>query len=197
LVATRTPTWNLWTHIGSYLGETVTVIAIAVVATVILAVRRFWASIAFLVGALLIEVTSFLVTTFLIDRDRPHVPKLDVAPPTSSYPSGHTAAAIVLYTALAIIISSRTRLVAVRVLVWTLAVVLPIAVGLSRMQRGMHHPTDLAGSVIGAVGCLLWSAFAVRCATASAEADAGEDAAPHLRTTTGTTDPSAQEVRPR
>ena len=42
------------------------------------------------------EVLIFLAITLLVDRPRPLVKHLDVAPPTSSFPSGHTAAAVAL-----------------------------------------------------------------------------------------------------
>jgi undecaprenyl-diphosphatase len=176
LVASRSPLVNGWTEIGSTFGDTLTVIAIATVATLVLALRRAWAHAAFLVGALLIEVTSFLTTTFVIDRHRPPVRTLDVAPPTSSFPSGHTAAAMVLWVALAVIVTSYTRTLAVRIIAWALAVLVPAAVAISRMQRGMHYATDIAGSVIGAIGCLLLSMLAVRAACSSW--DAGEPEEP-------------------
>ena len=42
-----------------------------------------------LVTALVLEVTSFGTTTFVIDRERPTVPHLEPGPPTSSFLSGH------------------------------------------------------------------------------------------------------------
>jgi len=41
------------------------------------------------------------------------------------------------------------------VLVWTLAVVVPLVVLLSRLYRGMHWPTDVAASVVFALVWLL------------------------------------------
>ena len=158
----RTPTFNELTAWGSRLGDTVTVIVVAVVAVAVLSIGRHWAQISFLVGALLIELTTFVTTAFLVERPRPTVSHLDAVPPTSSFPSGHTAAAIVLYVGLALIITSLVRNLLVRGLVWSLAVVLPIAVALSRLYRGMHHPTDVMASAIGAAGCLMFALLATR-----------------------------------
>jgi membrane-associated phospholipid phosphatase len=165
----RTPTLDALTVWGSRLGDTLTVIGIAVVAVALLAIGRYWAQIAFLVGALLIEVTTFVTTAFLVERPRPAVHHLDAVPPTSSFPSGHTAASIVLYVGLALIVTSLTRNVLVRVLVWSLAVVLPVAVALSRLYRGMHHPTDVIASVIGAAGCITFALLATRTGAGVAE----------------------------
>jgi membrane-associated phospholipid phosphatase len=172
----RTTGFDALTEWGSRLGDTFTVIGIAAVVVVILAIGRHWAHIAFLVGALVLEVTSFVTTTFVIDRERPTVPHLDEGPPTSSFPSGHAAASIVLYVGIAIITTSLVRNRIVRALVWILAVALPVAVALSRLYRGMHHPTDMVGSVVGAVGCMAFALLATRTGVAVHEATEEEPA---------------------
>jgi membrane-associated phospholipid phosphatase len=178
----REATFDTITEWGSKLGDTVAVVGIAALAVVVLAIGRHWAHIAFLVGALVIEVTTFVTTTFVIDRERPTVPHLDPGPPTSSFPSGHVAASIVLYVGLALIITSLVRSRFVRALAWIVAIALPIFVALSRLYRGMHHPTDVIGSVIGAVGCLAFAFLATRTGVAVAEANeraASEGSQPH------------------
>ena len=96
-VTVRTPTLDTVTSIGSDLGSTGVVIGVAVLAAIVLAIGRHWRQIGFLACAMTLEFSVFLLATLLVDRMRPQVPRLDVTPPTSSYPSGHTAAAIVLY----------------------------------------------------------------------------------------------------
>lgn len=172
----RTATLDALTVWGSRAGDTVTVIAVAAVAVVILSIGRHWAQIGFLVGALLIEVTSFVTTAFLVERRRPTIPHLDAVPPTSSFPSGHTAAAIVLYVGLALVTTSLVRNGLFRAFAWTLAVVLPISVALSRVYRGMHHPSDVIASAVGAAGCLAFALLATRTGVAVAESE--HDAAP-------------------
>ena len=169
--AQRTTTLNAITEWGTRVGDVAAVIVVAAVAVGILALRRHWAHIAFLVGALLIEVTTFLTTTFVIERGRPSVPHLDPGPPTSSFPSGHVAASIVLFVGLALVIASLVRSRFVRTLAWLVAFVVPTFVALSRLYRGMHHPTDVIGSVIGAIGCLAFAFLATRTGVAVAEAN--------------------------
>ena len=167
----RTVTLDAITEWGTRVGDVAAVIAVAAVAVGILALGRHWAHIAFLVGALVIEVTTFVTTTFVIDRPRPNVPHLDPGPPTSSFPSGHAAASIVLYVGLALIVTSLVRSGLVRAIAWLVAIAVPSFVALSRLYRGMHHPTDVIGSVIGAAGCLAFALLATRTGVAVAESD--------------------------
>jgi membrane-associated phospholipid phosphatase len=168
-VARRTPTLDTVTRIGSDIGSTGVIIGVAVVAGIVLAIGRHWRQLAFLASALILEFTVFLLATLVIDRPRPTVKHLDVAPPTSSYPSGHTAASIALYVGLAIIIWSLVRSPAIRTLAWILAIALPVFVGLSRLYRGMHHMTDVLASVVLGAGALAIALLMVRASVASRE----------------------------
>ena len=144
------------------------VIGVAVVAAIVLAIGRHWRQIGFLACALTLEFTVFLRHPPR-GPHAPLVPRLDVTPPTSSYPSGHTAAAIVLYVGLAIVIWSLVRSTAIRTIVWIIAVAIPIFVGISRLYRGMHHLTDVLASVLLGCGALLFAVLATRSAVAVSE----------------------------
>lgn len=165
-VAQRTTTLNTVSSVGSALGATLTVIGIAVVVSIVLAFGRHWRHLGFLAAALTLEASVALTTSILVNRPRPDVPRLDAAPPTASFPSGHTAAALVLYVGLALILASFVRNAVVRTLAWALAIALPIFVGLSRLYRGMHHPTDVMGSVVLGAGSLMFALLASRTAGA-------------------------------
>jgi membrane-associated phospholipid phosphatase len=158
----RTATLNTWTDIGSIVAGTGTILLVAGIAVGVLLIRRLWYEAAFIVAALSIEFMTFLATTLIVDRPRPTVVPLDPLPVTSSFPSGHAAAAIALYVGLAIVISSHTHRAVVRVPVWIAAIVLPIFVGLSRVYRGMHHPSDVLASIVLGVGALCFALLAVR-----------------------------------
>jgi undecaprenyl-diphosphatase len=168
-VSWRTTAINEITRIGSDLGATTTIIGIAAVSTIVLAIGRWWRQVGLLLGALAIEASGALTSSIVVARPRPTVPYLDAAPPTSSFPSGHTAAAIVLYVCLAIILTSIFRNFFVRVASWSLAILLPMYVGFSRLYRGMHHPTDVVGSLLLAAGALVFGMLGVRVAVRVAE----------------------------
>lgn len=154
-VSIRTPTLDTLTHVGSYLAETVTCIALLVLA---MAVCRWktgrWFEAWVVCAAIVGELWVFLVVTFLVDRARPDVPHLDAAPPTSSFPSGHTGAAVALYGCIAILLwrSSQRRGPWVRAAVVACCVV-PVVVAVSRVYRGMHHVSDV---LFGAIGGGVW-----------------------------------------
>jgi undecaprenyl-diphosphatase len=99
-------------------------------------------------AAMLGEVAIFSSTTIVVGRKRPAVPHLDGSPPTSSFPSGHTAASTTLYGLLAIIVFGYTARVVVRALAVAVAVVIPVAIGISRLYRGMHFPSDVGGGIL-------------------------------------------------
>jgi diacylglycerol kinase family enzyme/membrane-associated phospholipid phosphatase len=111
-----------------------------------------WREPLYVAFSVLLELVVFLVTTLVVHRSRPAVSELDASPPTSSFPSGHTAAAVALYGAVALLVYKRTG----RGASWLLLLV-PAAVGLARLYRGMHHPSDVvAGALLGAA--CVWAA---------------------------------------
>ena len=70
----------------------------------------------FLCLAVSAQALVFLFTTLAIDRERPAVKHLDVSPPTSSFPSGHTSAAFALYVGLAVVLAMLTHRTGLKVL---------------------------------------------------------------------------------
>ena len=161
----RTGTIDSLTAVGSHLAETPTVIGVGlVVVALVWWRRRDLYAVGILVVGLTLEVSVFVTTTIFVDRARPPVHHLDAAPPTSSFPSGHTAAAVVLYVGLIIVVLRVWRRGARSAGVVTFLALVPLAVALSRLSRGMHHPTDvLAGAALGAAA-LVVACVAVRAA---------------------------------
>ena len=109
IVAERTPLWDQVTHYGTLLGSTVVVVALTAVGCLLLArLGRGPRLPVFLAVAVAGQTALFLLASMVVDRNRPPIPQLDVAPPTSSFPSGHTAATIALTCGLAFCLA-RTR----------------------------------------------------------------------------------------
>jgi membrane-associated phospholipid phosphatase len=150
------------TAVVSRSADTLGVIASAAVVLVVLWLRRRWHQMALLVTALVLELSAFLAVNALVARDRPAVPRLGSTPSTNSFPSGHTAATLVLYAVIALCTSATARSALWRGLGWLAAVLMPLAVGFSRVYRGFHHPTDVLFGLALGLGALLVAAMAVR-----------------------------------
>ena len=110
----------------------------------------------FLIAATASGALLSLILKSFFARPRPElVPHLSQVF-TSSFPSGHSMLAAVVYltmgSLLASVISNRT----LKVYVLGIALILTTAVGLSRVYLGVHFPTDvLAGWLAGLVWALL------------------------------------------
>jgi membrane-associated phospholipid phosphatase len=149
-VEQRTSGLNSLSFAGSMLSDTVVkVVVTAVVAVAMLVAWKRWLEPLVVVVSLILEALTFIMVTTLVGRPRPDVPHLDTSPVGSSYPSGHTAAAVA-YSAIVVVIFWHTRRRWVRALSVAVAVIVPICVGLARMYRGMHFLTDVVfGALLG------------------------------------------------
>ena len=155
---------NLWDDV-TWAGSMIADAYVKIPATLLLSALflwrwRRWTEPALLAGALLLEVVVFVTTAIAIDRPRPPISHLDPIPPTGSFPSGHSAAAVAFYGAIAIIVCWHTRNRLGRTIAIAVAVLMPLIVGASRMYRGMHHLSDVVvGLVIGVIS--LWVTWLV------------------------------------
>jgi undecaprenyl-diphosphatase len=148
LAAHRTPTLNTLSAACTMLGDTRTILAVIVLTLVLtFALTRRWRPVIFVALVMAGEGSVFIVTQAIVKRERPDVVRLENHIPTTSYPSGHMAAAVCIYLAIAILVLGRTTRWW-RWLVLAVAVLLPVLVASGRMYRGMHHPTDILGSVL-------------------------------------------------
>lgn len=152
LAAAREPDEVSLTGLFTVLAETPTIVTLTAVAAVVFRlVFRRWRESLIVVFAVVGETLIFWLTTLLIDRQRPKLEQLDAAPPTSSFPSGHTAASVAFYGTVALVLAWHTRHLWLRWLGVLVAIAVPLLVGGSRLYRGMHFPTDvLAGLLLGA-----------------------------------------------
>jgi membrane-associated phospholipid phosphatase len=153
----RSGVWNDITYVGTTMATTDTVIVLAALLVLFLRWRlgRWYESLV-LITVMIGELVVFLGVTEIVHRPRPPVHRLDVAPPTSSFPSGHTAAAIALYGSVALLllwIYGRRRSTEIAAVV---LFCVPVFVAICRLYRGMHYPTDVvAGALTGGLWLLL------------------------------------------
>jgi undecaprenyl-diphosphatase len=85
-------------------------------------------------------------------RARPSVAWALAHESTYSFPSGHSAAAVVFYGTIALLAFRRPKRGPITVLIGALAVFMILGIGLSRIYLGVHFPTDvLAGYFTGSI----------------------------------------------
>jgi undecaprenyl-diphosphatase len=152
----RTALLNSVTMVWSHIGNTEIVIGVCVIATALLwwRTRQWWVAIVPAI-AIALQATIFVIATAIIGRPRPEVSKLDPAPPTSSYPSGHVGASTALYLSFALLAAQRIERVWLRRLVIVVCAVIPILVAYARLYRGMHHLSDVLIGALNGIACAL------------------------------------------
>jgi undecaprenyl-diphosphatase len=156
----RNPSLDHLSYLWSKAGDTHAILAVALVfCPLAIALWRQWRPVLFLVLAMFGELTLFLCSASAVGRPRPPVEQLDGQMPTSSFPSGHIAATMCLWIAIALLVLGRVRQWWRWIFV-ALAIIMPIGVALSRMYRGEHHPTDVLGAAMLTacwLGVLCWT----------------------------------------
>lgn len=139
----------------TFLGSTLWLVCLTlIVGTWLIAKRRPSGALLLLLAAAGATAIDNLVKV-LVGRVRPDMVTHLAPTSTFSFPSGHACSAAAVYLVLALGLS-RNRALARTVI--TAAVVLAIAVALSRVYLGVHYPTDVvAGLALG----WLWAAALV------------------------------------
>lgn len=96
----------------------------------------------------------------LFDRPRPQL--FEWRTPyagQSSFPSGHSMYAVIVYWTLAYLLSRLEESRLMKRLTWAFAVIVILLIGLSRLYLGVHYPSDVLG---GFIAGFAWATF---CAT--------------------------------
>ncbi len=146
----RTTSQNRLSAFWSKSADAPSIVVVALIVVIVLAVGRHWRDIVWVGVVLATELALFLTVSYIVGRVRPDVAHLGSVPSTGSFPSGHIAVTVALYGTAASLIRRRITAKAAHwcALVWM--VVATVFVGWARMYRGMHHPLDvIAGAALG------------------------------------------------
>jgi undecaprenyl-diphosphatase len=139
---------TIWKKI-SFLGSAEVIAAVSELSVALLAILRdrrdgiHFAVI--MIGAVVIENAMKLA----LHRARPTEVFAHTLPVSFSFPSGHSLFSAALYGSLGLIASRRMRMTN-RIFIMLVAVVLILAIGLSRVFLGVHYPTDVLGGYLAA-----------------------------------------------
>ncbi|HKR97031.1 MAG TPA: phosphatase PAP2 family protein [Candidatus Angelobacter sp.] len=126
------------------------ILAVVLVAAFVIFARLRWKRAALwlaiaMAGALVLEASL----KYAYHRIRPQayfVPE----PASYSFPSGHALTSFCFYGVLAGLITDRIKSLSWRIIVWTAATLLVIAIGLSRIYLGVHYPSDVFAGYLAA-----------------------------------------------
>ena len=160
----RSARWNRISGDVTNLASKYDIAGVALVGTAVALLRRWGPHGFLLLAGLAAELSLFLVVNAIIARPRPAVVHLGGTAPTYSFPSGHTAAAFVIYGGIALMVAVGLRRWWVSFIVWTLALAITVAVAWSRVYRGEHYPTDVISGFLLGVGSLVAAVFIIRVA---------------------------------
>jgi membrane-associated phospholipid phosphatase len=153
----RTSFLDALSYVGSEISGGFLIPALVGAVVIISAFQRRWLLAGFVLAAIVLESATYRTTVFFVDRDRPDVERLEGLPVDHSFPSGHVAASIAVYSSFALLLTTkRFTSTRARILIWSIALAIPPIVAVSRMYRGMHHPLDtIAGVLIGILALTL------------------------------------------
>jgi undecaprenyl-diphosphatase len=160
-------------------GSTIVIPLTLLVAGYLALVRKRGAAL-FLLAAILGAVTLGSLLKLGFERPRPELVEHGVLTYTWSFPSGHATGAAATYLTLGALLARFQPRRRVKAYILSVAVLVTVAVGLSRVYLGVHWPTDvLAGWTVGAGWALLcWTVVRVlqrRGSVERASEVAGED----------------------
>jgi undecaprenyl-diphosphatase len=143
------------------LGGTSVLTIMVVAASGFLVVSRLWrAAVMVLVSVLSgVLLSNSLKAGFA--RARPDLVPHDVPVYTASFPSGHAMLSAVVYLTLGALLCRTQSSPAIKAYILSVAVLVTVIVGFSRVYLGVHWPTDvIAGWLLGSVWALVcWVAM--------------------------------------
>jgi membrane-associated phospholipid phosphatase len=169
VVAHRSPALNALMKVMTWLGSWVALLVTAIVLLVLAFRKRLpWAAVAVAVVAWGGEAGGVALAKHVVRRQRPPKRIWLVSAHGWSWPSGHTATAVLLFTVLATVVTCLGRSRRTLMVTWSTAILAMIVVGFSRIELGVHWSSDVIAAALFVAGWLtvlglaFWRAPAVR-----------------------------------
>ncbi|AKP66828.1 phosphatase PAP2 family protein [Companilactobacillus ginsenosidimutans] len=131
----------------SEIGGTVSTIIITLLLLILFSINKYYYAAIFLAANKIVVVIINTILKDLIRRPRPSHHHY-MYEGSFSYPSGHSSSALSLYIPLLIIGFFIFKKISTRILMSTIAILLVIIIGYSRVYLGVHYPSDIMGAYL-------------------------------------------------
>ena len=159
LAREREPWLTSWMKLLSVVGSGLIEIPLALLLIFGLALRKRKAEAWWYTAAALSGWALYALAKLAVQRPRPHViPRLMHGGGWYSYPSGHSMLAPIIFGLGIIVWAAPWPSPALRRAALTLAALLALAIGFSRVYIGVHYPSDVVGGLLLGTA---WSALAM------------------------------------
>jgi undecaprenyl-diphosphatase len=156
----QSPMWTALFLTVTKLGSTIYLSLIGVALGIVLIVLRRFRSLFFFIVAMVGQAALHHGFKFLFARPRPSALINYRTLESFSFPSGHAVAALSLYGMIAWIVTREIESPAVKAVVFIVASVLVLLIGISRVYIGVHHATDV---VAGFLAASIWIGAVMSC----------------------------------
>jgi len=140
------------------LGSAPVLIVVVLVASVLLWITRHRWSVYILVAGIIGGQIANSMLKQYFDRPRPTIVTHIDQVATTSFPSGHAMASMIVYGSVAFLVSRLEPTRRIRNATIFVASLLIVLIGISRMYLGVHYPSDV---IAGYLAGLAWIGFVV------------------------------------
>jgi undecaprenyl-diphosphatase len=159
LAAGREPWLTRWMRLLSVAGSGLIEIPVALLLIFGLALRKRKVEAWWYTAAALSGWALYALAKLAVQRPRPHIiPRLMHGAGWSSYPSGHSMLAPIIFGLGIIVWAAPWPSPALRRAALVLAALLALGIGFSRVYVGVHYPSDVLGGLLLGTA---WSALAL------------------------------------
>jgi len=141
----RNPMLNYWMLFITNLGSTFFILFISALISIILIFLRKYRYLLILISAILGEEAITYFIKHLIKRTRPEILAHLTQASGFGFPSGHSFAAVTLYSLLAYFLTKEIKNKKIKIFIWILALSIIFLIGFSRVYLGVHWITDVLG----------------------------------------------------
>lgn len=135
----------------TFFGSTVFIVGVCLIILMFMKNKKKAGIIA---GAVIISTIINNIIKFAFQRERPVVRRL-VEENTSSFPSGHTMAAVTLYGILIFFVMKSNFKKVTKIILSVILGLLPVCVAVSRIYVGAHFASDVIGAAMVSSALLL------------------------------------------